>query len=59
MFFHTVYEVDIRLGITFHYLVDAEKGKVVLQITRPYNISADIHILQVLVQFEMVAAEIE
>ena len=53
MFFHTVYEVDIRLGITFHYLVDAEKGKVVLQITRPYNISADVNMLYVLIQGEM------
>ena len=53
---HKVDEVDIRRRTAFDDRVDADKRKIILQTTTPYNVSADIHILQVLVQ---VAAEIE
>ena len=56
---HKVDEVDIRLRTAFDNRVDAEKRKVILQTTAPYNVSADIDMLQVLVQCEMVAAVIE
>ena len=56
---HNVDEVDIRLRTAFDNRVDADKRKIIVQTTTSYNISADIHILQVLVQFEMVVAEIE
>ena len=56
---HKVDEVDIRLGTAFDNRNDAEKRKIIVQTTTPYNVSADIHMLQVLVQCEMVAAEIE
>ena len=56
---HKVDEVDIRLSTAFDNRVDADKRKGIMQTTTSYNISADIHILQVLVQFEMVVAEIE
>ena len=56
---HKVDEVDIRRRTAFDKLVDAEKRKSVLQTTTPYNIPAGIHMLQVLVQFKLVAAEKE
>ena len=55
---HNVDEVDIRLRTAFDNRVDADKRKSIVT-TTPYNISAGIHMLQVMVHFEMVAAEIE
>ena len=39
---YKVYEVDIRLGTTFHFRVDAEKRNAVLQTAPIYHISADV-----------------
>ena len=41
---HKVDEVHIRLGIAFHYRVDAEKRQIVVEITPPYNLSADVDV---------------
>ena len=56
---HNVDEVDIRLRTAFDNRVDADKRKIIVQTTTPYNVSPIIHMLQVLVQCEIVAAEIE
>ena len=56
---HKVYEVNIRRRTAFDKRVDAEKRKSILQTTTPHNIPAGIHMLQVVIQLKMVAAEIE
>ena len=42
---YKVYEVDIRLGITFDNQVDAQKRNIVVQRTSSYNIPADVSML--------------
>ena len=39
---YKVYQVDIRLGTTFHFRVNAEKRNEVLQTAPTYHVPADV-----------------
>ena len=56
---YKVYEVDIRLGTTFHFRVDAEERNAVLQNAPAYHISAYVDMRYVLIQREPVMADVK